>query len=151
MLNLLMEVLNDQACFMAFPQKDDWEPCIICEMSSLNPTTDPQHSSLLRSRLLDVTQSSPQRNGCLNPHHIPFPLFREHEVISEFTNHASLFAIERTNHVTVFYDCVNLPREFGIEVVRHRRECLWMKLPKKSKAVLSASFVHQLLSRITKF
>ena len=39
MLKLLMEVLNDQACYVAFPRKDDGELRIICEMPSLNPTT----------------------------------------------------------------------------------------------------------------
>ena len=66
-------------------------------------------SSLLRSRFLDVRQRWPQRNGCLNPNHIPFPLFREHEVISKFTNHASPFVMERTNHVTVIYHSVKFP------------------------------------------
>ena len=84
-------------------------------------------SSLLRRRFLDVRQRSRQRNGCLNPNHIPFPLFREHEVISKFTNHASPFVTERTNHVTVIYHSVKFPAE----VARHRRDSLWVKLPKK--------------------
>ena len=48
MLNLLMEVFNDQACYMAFPQEDDWEFCIICKMSLLNPTTNPQHPIIVK-------------------------------------------------------------------------------------------------------
>ena len=60
MLNLLMEVLSDQTCYVAFLRKDDWELCTICEMPSLDPTTNPQHSIMVKewNLLLSLLSSS---------------------------------------------------------------------------------------------
>ena len=60
MLNLLMVVLNDQTCDVAFPRKDDWELCFICEIPSLDPTTNPQHSIMVKewNLLLSLLSSS---------------------------------------------------------------------------------------------
>ena len=88
-----------------------------------------------------------QRNGCLSPNHFPFPLFGEHEEISKFTNHASPSVMERTNHVTVIYRCVNFPswiRKLA-DIAEIPYRC------KSEKKVESSLSVHQLLSILTKF
>ena len=48
MLNLLMVVLNDQTCHVAFPRKDDWELCFICEIALLDPTTNQKDSIMVK-------------------------------------------------------------------------------------------------------